>query len=161
MQSHKWMKILLILFTFVIASYTYGASSNDAMNTHSTVLTNKNVQWTDSKNLPKGAKIAVLGGDPTGSGLFTIRIKLPAHYQVPAHWHPTSENITVFLGTLYVGMGNKLDTKNATPIPPGGFLTINAKENHFAFTHGPVILQVHAEGPFQINYVDPKEAPRI
>ena len=39
--------------------------------------------------LPPGAQIAVLAGNPTQAGLYTVRLKFPAKYDIPAHSHPT------------------------------------------------------------------------
>jgi hypothetical protein len=39
--------------------------------------------------LPPGAQIAVLAGNPTASGPYTVRLKFPANYDIPAHSHPT------------------------------------------------------------------------
>src|SRR5688500_1154572 len=39
--------------------------------------------WVDAPpSLPKGAKVAVLEGDPAKAGPFTIRLQLPAKYKV-------------------------------------------------------------------------------
>src|SRR4051812_33165653 len=59
--------------------------------------------------LPPGAQIAVLAGDPTKSGPYTVRLKFPANYDIPAHSHPTDENVAVVSGELFAGMGTKLD----------------------------------------------------
>ena len=64
--------------------------------------------------LPPGAQIAVLAGDPTRPVPYTVRLKFPANYDIPAHSHPTDENVTVVSGELFIGMGNKLDRKAAT-----------------------------------------------
>lgn len=46
------------------------------------------MKWSDAPpTLPKGAKLAVLYGDPGKDGPFVIRIKAPAGYRVPPHWH--------------------------------------------------------------------------
>ena len=37
--------------------------------------------------LPQSARFAVLMGDPGKEGPFVARLKMPAGYQVPAHWH--------------------------------------------------------------------------
>ena len=34
--------------------------------------------------LPAGAQIAVLAGDPTKAGPYTVRLKFPANYDIPA-----------------------------------------------------------------------------
>ena len=38
--------------------------------------------------LPAGARMAVLYGDPGKPGAFAVRLKAPAGYRVPRHWHP-------------------------------------------------------------------------
>ena len=38
--------------------------------------------------LPAGAQIAVLAGDPTKAVPYTVRLKFPANYDIPAHSHP-------------------------------------------------------------------------
>jgi quercetin dioxygenase-like cupin family protein len=68
------------------------------------------VKWGPApSNFPKGAMIAVLSGDPSKDGPYVVRI-MPANCEIPAHHHPTTENVTVLSGTFYAGMGDKLDT---------------------------------------------------
>ena len=62
--------------------------------------------------LPPGAQIAVLSGDPTRAVPYTVRLKFPANYDIPAHSHPGDENVTVVSGELFMGMGNELDKKS-------------------------------------------------
>jgi len=45
-------------------------------------------------------EMAALAGDPASSGLVTVRVKMPAGYKVPAHWHPTDEHVTVLSGAV-------------------------------------------------------------
>ena len=45
--------------------------------------------------LPAGAQMAVLYGDPGKPGAFAVRLKAPAGYRVPRHWHPADEQVTV------------------------------------------------------------------
>jgi len=65
--------------------------------------------------IPPGAQLAVVAGDPSKEGLFTIRLKMPANYKVPAHHHPTDEFVTVISGDFRVGLGDKLDMEGAVP----------------------------------------------
>ena len=58
--------------------------------------------------MPAGAQIAVLSGDPTKSVAYAVRLKFPANYAIPAHSHPTDENVVVVSGALTFGMGDKL-----------------------------------------------------
>jgi anti-sigma factor ChrR (cupin superfamily) len=64
--------------------------------------------WEDSKATP-GVKVAVIEGPPNEAVPFTIRVKLPADYKVPPHWHPAIEHVTVLSGTYNIGTGDKFD----------------------------------------------------
>jgi len=109
--------------------------------------------------LPKGAQFSVLSGDPTKTGSFTIRLKAPAGYKIPAHNHPTAERVTVISGDFRFGMGDKLDESKAEKLGDGGFIDLPANMNHFAFTGSDTVVQIDSEGPFVINYVNPADDP--
>ena len=108
--------------------------------------------------LPAGAKMAVLAGDPAGTGLVTLRLKIPAGYRIPPHWHPTDEHVTVISGSLGLGMGDKLDDQ-APALKPGGSAVAGANMHHYAWTKTGAVIQVHLMGPFQITYVNPADDP--
>ncbi|HXM39289.1 MAG TPA: cupin domain-containing protein [Gemmatimonadales bacterium] len=110
--------------------------------------------------LPAGARFAVLQGDPGNSGVYTIRLRLPARYVVKPHSHPTDEDVTVLSGTLLVGMGDSMNVRKAQRLTAGGFITAPKDAHHFALTRGPTIIQIHGEGPFEITYVKAADDPR-
>jgi len=110
-------------------------------------------------SLPAGAQFAVISGDPSKAGPFVVRLKLPTNYQVPAHHHPTTENVTVLSGDFHAGMGDKLDKTKGMAFGPGGFASMGANQNHYAWTVTPTILQVHGTGPFTLEYVNPADDP--
>jgi quercetin dioxygenase-like cupin family protein len=109
--------------------------------------------------LPAGGQMAVLSGDPGKAGPFTVRLKLPAGYKIPAHRHPHTEPVTVISGELFFGSGDKLDETAAQQLGPGGFVDLPANTNHFAFARVETVIQISTEGPFGIEYADPAEAP--
>jgi len=113
--------------------------------------------------IPAGAQIAVLSGDPTKPAPYTVRFKFPAGYAIPAHSHPTDENVVVVSGALTFGMGEKL-TKNATgnkTLTPGGYALMPANMNHFAYTTGDeTTIVLFGVGPVEFKYVNPSDDPR-
>ena len=111
---------------------------------------------------PAGAEMAVLQGDPGAAGeIFTVRLRFPNGYVLPAHWHPTDEHVTVISGTFLVGLGDRFDQEAfVPPLRAGGFITAPAHVNHFAMARGRTEVQVHAIGPFAMTYVDPADDPR-
>lgn len=121
----------------------------------------RDIKWEDAPpSLPKGAKAAVLYGDPDKSGPFVVRLMAPAAYKIAPHWHSQAENLTVISGTLYLGSGDKADPAHAQGLKPGGFHYLPAKAHHYAFTKTATILQIHGEGPFDIIYINPDDDPQ-
>ena len=109
--------------------------------------------------LPKGAKMAVLEGDPGKEGAFVARLMMPANYKVAPHWHSKDEDLTVISGTFYLAEGDKLEKKHAHAIRAGGFHHLPAKTHHYAFSKGPAVVQINGQGPFDITYIDPADDP--
>jgi quercetin dioxygenase-like cupin family protein len=118
------------------------------------------IQWGAAPPvLPAGATMAVLAGNPAGTGLVTLRLKMPAGYRIPPHWHPTDEHVTVISGSFAIGMGDKLDMKQSKTLRAGGYGIAAANMHHFAWTKTGAVVQVNLMGPFQITYVDPADDP--
>lgn len=135
------------------------ASPAAAMDMH-TIIKADAIQWMPAPpQLPKGAQVAVVYGDPGKPGLYIILAKMPDGYMIPAHWHAQTENVTVLSGTFNVGMGDKLDKTKTEALGAGGFFSSGAKMTHFAWTAGETVVQVAGMGPFDITYVDPKDDP--
>lgn len=125
------------------------------------MMTPPDVKWMDAPPfLPAGAKMAVLEGDPSKPGQFTIRLQMPAGYKIPAHTHPTAEKITVISGNFNLGMGDKLDEAAGKAMPAGSFAIMPAGMKHFAWATDETVVQVHGAGPFQIKYVNSADDPR-
>lgn len=127
--------------------------------TKAITLDTKDLKWGDPPpEIPKGAKLAVLFGDPTKSGAFTIRIKAPGGYKIAPHWHTNDEQLTVLSGTMVIHMG---DTMKADPhrLVAGSFHFLPGKMHHAAETKGATVLQISGEGPFDIHYLNESDNP--
>jgi hypothetical protein len=125
------------------------------------MLAPEDIKWGAAPPVfPAGAtKFAVLSGDPGKPGLFTIRLKMPDGYQIPAHWHPTNEYVTVLSGTLYMGSGDKLEESKGRAMGAGSYGVVPAKSHHFVWAKGDTEIQVSAMGPFAMTYIDPANDP--
>ena len=126
---------------------------------HHVMLTPAELTWTDSATLP-GAKIVVIEGSLNEAVPFTIRLKFPANYKIPAHWHPAIEHVTVISGTLNLGIGDKLDTDKTTALTAGSIAIMQPKTAHFVWTKEETITQVHGIGPWGVTFVNPADDPR-
>ena len=110
--------------------------------------------------VPPGAQIAVLAGDPGKPAPFTVRLKFPANYAIPAHSHPTDENVAIVSGALFMGMGDKLDKSAGAALSAGGFTLVPAGSNHYAYTKQETTIILYGIGPVDFKYVNPKDDPR-
>lgn len=166
-------KIALISFGFSLVLLTWVATAQDeaksskskasnsaATSEHKMMLPDE-LQWSAAPpGLPPGAQMALLDGDPTKPGSFTVRLKTPAGYKIMPHTHPTPERITVISGTFHVSMGEKFDENAGRELGQGGFVVLPARMAHFAWSKDETIVQINSEGPFQIKYVNAADDPR-
>jgi hypothetical protein len=109
-------------------------------------------------DLPKGAELAVLHGDPSKKAVFTLRLKLPAGYKIPPHWHTKDEQLTIISGDFILHMGDTMDAP-ATDLGPGSFHFLPGKMHHAAEVKGETVVQVDGTGPFDIHYLNPADNP--
>jgi quercetin dioxygenase-like cupin family protein len=152
-------------FVSVIAAGTILLSVALLVNAQKThVLSDpKEANWVPAPPmLPAGAQMAVLFGDPTKASAYAIRLKFPANYAIPAHWHPTDENVVVVSGAVTFGMGDKLikDAASNKTLPVGGFAQQPANARHFAYTTQESTIVLFGQGPVEFNYVNPTDDPR-
>ena len=118
-------------------------------------------QWGDAPPaLERGAQAAVVAGNPAAAdALFVLRLKMPPGYQVARHWHPSDEHVTVIEGDLTLDMGDGEQAHSAT-FGPGDYVLLPTRMQHAASSRNGNVVQIHGAGPFELNYVDPKDDPR-
>ncbi|HEV8332420.1 MAG TPA: cupin domain-containing protein [Steroidobacteraceae bacterium] len=146
--------VLMVLAAVGVSSIAWAQTSAHKM------FTPGDLKWTDVAALPAGAKMAMLEGKLEDAAPFTFRAKLPANYQLPAHWHPAIEHVTVISGTFNLGLGDKLDKTRTKPLSAGSFTFMPPKTNHFGWTEQETVIQIHGVGPWGINYVNAADDPR-
>ena len=128
---------------------------------HAIVAVPNALKWVPAPpSLPSGAQVAVMEGDPTKPGEFTMRLAMPDGYRIPPHWHPATEHVTVLEGTFLVGMGDVFKTQGATALEVGTFAALAPGVRHFAFAKGRTVIQLHGMGPWRLTYVNPADDPR-
>jgi anti-sigma factor ChrR (cupin superfamily) len=113
------------------------------------------LKWTP---IIKGCDLAAVQGNPDADGSnFVIRLRCTAGSQIPAHWHPTDENVTVMKGIFQVGMGDKFDQSKLLTMSIGSFASMPKEIRHYAFSKTDTIVQVYGVGPFKVIWVNPAD----
>ena len=124
------------------------------------ILNPSDIKWGDALPIfAPGAMMAVLQGDPSKAGVYTVRLKAGDGYKIAPHWHPTTENVTVISGTFNLGTGDKFDEATSTAMAAGAFASMPARMHHYGWFKGDTEVQVHGVGPFKLTYLNPKDDP--
>ncbi|HEX2238109.1 MAG TPA: cupin domain-containing protein [Gammaproteobacteria bacterium] len=124
------------------------------------ILAPTELQWSDVASMAPGAKIAVIEGDMSEQEPFTARLRFPAGYRIDPHTHPAYERVTVLSGRLHFAHGEKFDRSKTTAMPVGSFAVMPPGAPMFGYTEEETVIQIHGEGPWGIEYVNPKDDPR-
>lgn len=145
---------VVLLGVVVLGVRAYGQEKADGAAAH------KIVRYADLKWTPiiKGCDLAAVSGDPNADSIpFVIRIRCADGSKIPAHWHPTDENVTVLRGVFLVGMGDAFDETKLQTMNVGNFVAMPKEVRHYAMSKGDTIVQVHGVGPFKVNWVNPAD----
>lgn len=157
------MKKILIPASLILAAVFLFATEEQSQTSTSEhrFVSPSDMQWSDAPpGLPAGAQMAVLDGDPGKPGSFTVRLKTSDGYKIMPHTHPTAERVTVISGTIFLGMGDKFQEAGTHEMGAGSFAVMPKNMSHYVWKTTDAVVQIHSEGPFKINYVNPADDPR-
>jgi quercetin dioxygenase-like cupin family protein len=153
-------KKLIVISALCLALAPAALAQADKTTETKTYLPGEGV-WQIPNDIPPGAKVTVLEGDPGKEVFFTLRVKFPeGPYQIAPHTHPIAEHLTVISGTFNMGMGEKFDQSAGQAMPAGTFFSMPAGMKHFAWTTGETVIQLSGIGPLAITYLNPADDPR-
>lgn len=156
------MKPLLSAATAAIVGFTPFVAMPASAQSHAghMMVTPSDLKWSNVPSLPPGAQIATIEGSMSEAKPFTVRLKLPADYQVPAHSHPAVERVTVLSGTFNMGVGDKIDRTQTRALAAGSMAIMQPGTTHFVWTGEETIVQLHGIGPWGVTYANPADDPR-
>jgi quercetin dioxygenase-like cupin family protein len=121
----------------------------------------EDVEWQPFAAFPPAARLAILIGNPTQPGPYTIRVRLPAGTKMMPHKHPEDRIYTVMEGVFYIGLGETFDESKLTAYGAGSVIVLPGDQAHFHWARsGQYVTQVTAIGPLGLSYVHPGDDPR-
>jgi quercetin dioxygenase-like cupin family protein len=151
MPSHRHLPLTLFAAICSTASTLAAQSSASAQ---------AELLWAPVPGLfPRGARMALVGGDPFKAAPLTVLLAMPDGYRMPPHFHPADEHVEVKQGTFLVGTGDKFDLKQAVRMEVGDTGTAPAGGHHFAMAQGATVVSVTMMGPYVMTYVRPADEP--
>lgn len=162
----RYIAILMLCFLIPfgsVDSIVQAQTITDEGPSHHLLYTENSIEWKDAPpSLEEGAKVAILEGNPSEEGVFTMRIKMPDGFYISPHTHPNVERVTVISGNFLLGSGSKMDKNKTETLPQGSYTSMPPGMIHFAIAEGETIVQLTSVGPWVINYENPAEDdPRL
>lgn len=99
------------------------------------------------RELPPGARFAVISGDPSEALPFTIRIDLPPGSVLFLRQRPQEQSLVVLHGVLELGSGDASHAGVMHALPSGSFLVLPGDTSRIASTRHGAIVQISGTGP--------------
>ena len=122
----------------------------------------EDAKWVSVAAYPPPVRLAIMVGDPSKPGPYTIRVKVPAGEKFMPHKHPEDRVYTVLSGVFYIGQGEEFDESKLVAFAPGSIVVLPGDQPHFHWAKsGEYITQVTAMGPLGLDYIDPDNDPRL
>lgn len=150
-------KNLVSAVIFAAATLPFSAIAADD---HHVTVQPDALKWTQPAALEQGALQAVVSGDPTKEGMYIVRQKFPSGFKIQAHSHPNDENVTVLMGILNIGTGDKLDQTKGVQLKSGAYSFVAKGMTHYAWATEETVIQLHGMGPQGVIYVNAADDPR-
>jgi quercetin dioxygenase-like cupin family protein len=121
----------------------------------------EDIDWKQFPAFPPSARLAVLVGEPTQAGPYTIRVKVPSGVKLMPHRHPEDRIYTVISGVFYIGLGERFDAEKLKAYPSGSVVVLPGDTWHFHWAKlGEYVTQVTAIGPLGLEYKETQDDPR-
>ena len=121
----------------------------------------EDVDWQPFAAFPSSVRLAVVVGQPSEAGLYTIRVKVPGGVKLMPHRHTEDRTYTVISGIFYIGLGDEFDAAKLHAYPPGSVIVLPGNTSHFHWAQsGEYVTQVTAIGPLGLAYVNEHDDPR-
>ena len=111
-------------------------------------------------SFPPSVRLAVVVGQPSEAGPYTIRVKAPHGAKLMPH--ALEDRVyTVISGVFYIGLGDQFDADKLQAYPAGSVIVLPGNTSHFHWAKSSeYITEVSAIGPLGLEYLNAKDDPR-
>ena len=121
----------------------------------------EDINWKPFAAFPPSVRLAVVVGQPSEAGPYTIRVRVPRGVKLMLHRHPEDRVYTVISGVFYIGVGDEFIPERLEAYPPGSVIVLPGNTSHFHWAKSSeYITQVTAIGPLGLDYVSANDDPR-
>ena len=108
-------------------------------------------QWQPLQSVP-GAFRRDLIGDPRQPGPYKYQLKIPAGARVTAHQHSVDVHVKVVSGSMFIIVGEPLDSSRAQHFKAGSVFVVPAHAWHEEWWDTETLLEAEGIGPMETVY---------
>jgi hypothetical protein len=108
-------------------------------------------QWEPSKSIPGGFRRDLVG-DTLRPGPFKYQLKIPAGARVAAHRHSKDVRVKVLSGSIFIIIGEPLESSRAQRFAAGSVFVVPAHAWHDEWWDEETVLEAEGDGPMETVY---------
>ena len=108
-------------------------------------------QWQPSNSIPGGFRRDLVG-DTGQPGAFKYQLKIPAGTRVAPHRHSTDVHVKVLSGSMFIIIGEPLESFRAQRFATGSIFVVPANAWHDEWWDEETILEAEGVGPMETVY---------
>ena len=108
-------------------------------------------QWQPSKNIAGGFRRDLVG-DTRQPGPFKYQLKIPAGARAAAHQHSKDVHVKVLSGSMFIIIGEPLESSRARHFVAGSAFVVPAHAWHDEWFDEETVLEAEGVGPMETVY---------
>ena len=108
-------------------------------------------QWEPSSSIPGGFRRDLIG-DTRQPGPFKYQLKIPAGVRVAAHRHSRDVHVKVLAGSMFIIIGEPLESARAQRFAAGSVFVVPAHAWHDEWWDQETVLEAEGVGPMETVY---------
>jgi hypothetical protein len=118
----------------------------------------EDINWKPFPAFPPSVRLAVIVGQPSDAGPYSIRVRVPHGVKLMPHRHPEDRVYTIISRVFYIGLGEQFNPEKLEAYPPGSVIVLPGNASHFHWAKsGEYVTQI---GPLGLEYLSAKDDPR-
>ena len=152
LQFHDWMRVKpsTLLLLLLLSNFACGGNSERGVPNRNSPSTSPD-QWQPYKSIPGGFRRNLIG-DSGQPGPFTYQLKIPAGTRVAAHQHSMDVHVKVLSGSMFIIIGEPLESLRASRFVAGSVFVVPARAWHDEWWDEDTVLEAEGVGPQETVY---------
>jgi quercetin dioxygenase-like cupin family protein len=139
-----------LLLLLLLSNFACGGNSQRGAANANSPTTNSD-QWQPHKTIPGGFRRDLVG-DTGQPGPFKYQLKIPAGTRVAAHQHSKDVHVKVLSGSIFIIIGEPLESVRARRFAAGSVFVVPAHAWHEEWWDEETVLEAEGVGPMETVY---------